>query len=456
MRSPLARVALIVLIIAAGAVWSVSPARAHTQLDASEPAAGATAEGPTDRVELTFSRPIELLQRSVRVVGHPGRVADITLSGDGTVVTATLDPPLTDGSYDIAWRVLASDSHPREGDFTFSVSGAPDSSTGDDGAEPASPGAAGEPGGAAGTTDPDPERPDRVDLSATFETLANLFRIAMYLGLMIAAGLALFKAWPHRGQREGAPQLAGWTSVAAGVALVASAGEVATHVATVSGSGFAGFVDPGTWRAVLRTGLGTAFWVRSAGLVLLVVGGERRRRRALASAPDALKLVGALLVLGSFQFVGHTASATPVWAVRTSDAVHAIAAAVWVGGIVGLALLSHHGVHEGRRIAAVRFSTAATYAVVAVGLAGLALAAVNLPTLDALWDTGYGQILVAKLALVGLLGAVGGYNHLRVVPAVTDGDDDALARLRHTVAAEAAMIVLVLALTALLVNQSPT
>lgn len=439
------------------ASWGVPAAWAHTQLDDSEPAAGTTVPGPTGTVELEFSRPIELLERSVRVVGHPGRVTGIALSDDGTVVTATLDPPLPDGSYEVAWRVLASDSHPRQGDIRFTVTGAP-APTPSSAERPASGTDAGgtATAGTVAGVDVDPERPDTVELSSTFETLANLFRIAMYLGMMVAAGLALFKAWPHRGQHEGAPQLAAWTSVAAGVALVASAGEVAAHVATVSGSGMAGFVDLATWRAVLQTGLGTAFWIRTAGLGLLVVGGERRRRRSLASAPDALKLVGVVLVLSSFQFVGHTASATPAWAVRSSDAIHAIAAAVWVGGIVGLALLSHHGAHEGRRVAVARFSTAAAYAVVGVGVAGLALAAVNLPNLASLWVTGYGQILLAKLALVAALGAIGAYNHLRVVPAVSDGDDAALARLRHTVGAEAALVVLVLALTALLVNQSPT
>ena len=206
----------------------------------------------------------------------------------------------------------------------------------------------------------------------------------------------------------------------------------------------------------MRTGLGDALWLRTLGLSLLAFGGLRRRRRGLASGPDTLKLMGIALVFLSFQFLGHTASASPALVARVADAVHALAGAVWTGGIVGLALLSHHGVHEGRRVAAAKFSTAAGYSVVGVGLAGLALAWVNLPAVNDLWTTGYGQTLMDKLVFVGMLAVIGGYNHLFVVPGVSDGDDNALARLRHTVTAEAVVVVIVLALTALLVNQSPT
>ena len=103
------------------ALLPVQAAWAHTQLDSSQPAQDETVSGEIDSVVLTFSRPIELLDRSVRVVGSPGRVIDIARSDDGTVVTATIDPPLTNGDHEVAWRILASDSHPREGTVTFTV-----------------------------------------------------------------------------------------------------------------------------------------------------------------------------------------------------------------------------------------------------------------------------------------------------------------------------------------------
>lgn len=436
------------------ALLPVQAAWAHTQLDSSQPAQDETVSGEIDSVVLTFSRPIELLDRSVRVVGSPGRVIDIARSDDGTVVTATIDPPLTNGDHEVAWRILASDSHPREGTVTFTVvdAPAPAESPGSDSSQaPSNPDTP-----SPTTSADDPEQPDPVELTPTFESLANLFRIVFYAGLMVAAGLTLFKAWPHRGHLEGAPVLAGWIAVSAIAALIASVGEAASHVAAVSGEGFAGFIDAATWRSVMRTGLGDALWLRTLGLSLLAFGGLRRRRRGLASGPDTLKLIGIALVFLSFQFLGHTASASPALVARVADAVHALAGAVWTGGIVGLALLSHHGVHEGRRVAAAKFSTAAGYSVVGVGLAGLALAWVNLPAVNDLWTTGYGQTLMAKLVFVGMLAVIGGYNHLFVVPGVSDGDDDALTRLRHTVTAEAVVIVIVLALTALLVNQSPT
>jgi putative copper export protein len=56
-------------------------------------------------------------------------------------------------------------------------------------------------------------------------------------------------------------------------------------------------------------------------------------------------------------------------------------------------------------------------------------------------STGYGRALVAKLALVGLVVALGAYNHYRLVPAVVVEDDAVAWRLLgHTAAVEAMTI----------------
>ena len=79
----------------------------------------------------------------------------------------------------------------------------------------------------------------------------------------------------------------------------------------------------------------------------------------------------------------------------------------------------------------------------------------NLPTIAASWQTGYGRLLLAKLALVGLLLLMGAHNHFNLVPRVVAGDVGAATDLRQIVRRELAVVAVVVVLTALLVNTSP-
>lgn len=111
-----------------------------------------------------------------------------------------------------------------------------------------------------------------------------------------------------------------------------------------------------------------------------------------------------------------------------------------------------------------RFSAWAAAGVGLLAVAGGLLAWRVLGSWAALVQTGYGQALLVKL--VPVVGAVGlaGYNRFRALPAVLGtldgGPDSATAaawrRLRGTVAAEAALLVVVLAVAGWLVNASPS
>jgi copper transport protein len=66
-----------------------------------------------------------------------------------------------------------------------------------------------------------------------------------------------------------------------------------------------------------------------------------------------------------------------------------------------------------------------------------------------LWTTPYGQVLVRKLVLVGVVALVGAYNWRRVRPAL--GTDAATGRLRRSMWTELCVGLLVLLATAVLV-----
>jgi copper transport protein len=103
-----------------------------------------------------------------------------------------------------------------------------------------------------------------------------------------------------------------------------------------------------------------------------------------------------------------------------------------------------------------RFSNIATIAIVLVGITGGFLAWNEVRTLHALTSTGYGRLLLAKVALVSWVAVLGAYNHFRLVPALTRGKvTAALSQLWRTVGLEVVTLLVVVAITSVLVVVTP-
>lgn len=95
---------------------------------------------------------------------------------------------------------------------------------------------------------------------------------------------------------------------------------------------------------------------------------------------------------------------------------------------------SRHRARSGYRAGLVvaRFSVLAAGGVGLAALAGFALAMVRLASVSALWTTSYGLALLAKVAVVGVVGGMGAYNHFVVVPALrADPEHRAVDHLRR-------------------------
>lgn len=100
------------------------PASAHDQLLSSDPKDGATLDEQPTSITLTFSSAPLDTGIEVALVGPDGATAqgqDIQV--DDKVVTAQLTDDLPAGPYDVAWRVVSSDGHPIEGEFSYAVEG---------------------------------------------------------------------------------------------------------------------------------------------------------------------------------------------------------------------------------------------------------------------------------------------------------------------------------------------
>jgi copper transport protein len=229
-----------------------------------------------------------------------------------------------------------------------------------------------------------------------------------------------------------------------------------------------------SWVDALALDAGTAPMLRllSGVLVLLglfdhvrpVVGEGSDHEWSRRWAPDAASAFGvAGLAVGvfSFAFDGHTVTRGERVLHAAVNAVHVIAGGVWLGGLVGLAVIGavRHRRRDERSLAelVVRFSADASLALIVVAAAGLAMSAMIIDAIGDYTGTIWGRRLLLKVAAVGVAAILGGYNRFVLVPKLRhDPDDPALERAaRTTIVVEALLLVFVAVATVALVNATP-
>lgn len=95
-------------------------AHAHAFPQEQEPAVGAEVHTPPTRVRIHFNAHIEPVYSTLVVKD----AEDTQVSGESRVDGETLETdvkPLAPGSYHVYWKVVATDGHHTEGDYSFKV-----------------------------------------------------------------------------------------------------------------------------------------------------------------------------------------------------------------------------------------------------------------------------------------------------------------------------------------------
>jgi len=178
---------------------------------------------------------------------------------------------------------------------------------------------------------------------------------------------------------------------------------------------------------VLRTQAGHD-WLGRGGLlallaIVLVLMRERLQERPRAPLVIALTLAAA--ELSALVWAGHAGAARGARGAleQTADAVHLLAAGVWLGGLVPLALLLATARRAGdggwlvvAGSAATRFSTLGILSVATLIATGIANSWFLVGDLAGLLSTDYGRCLLLKLGLVGVMIGVASVNRIRLVP----------------------------------------
>lgn len=283
-------------------------------------------------------------------------------------------------------------------------------------------------------------------------------RWVLYAGTLFAVGGVLFLWRIHDGggTRREHRSLRWWTEVAALVAVATSLIALSVHAAAIAGVGPAAMVDHHEVGRAADGAFGASTVLRLLGLIYIVYA---LRRRAGSLSGMMVAITGALLTLGSFLLIGHTATGEPRLLVLVSDLVHTLAAGGWFGGLVLLAMsLRHRRASADTAGAATmvgRFSTFAAVSVAALFASGTAMATTEIPTWGGLVGHEYGLTVLSKAGLVLVILAAATYNHRTLLPRLRQRQADdpaAWQRLRATMMFEVSGLVVVLLVTALLVN----
>lgn len=417
-------------------------------LESSTPGAGTVVSTAPGAVRLHFGEPVEISAESLRVLDGDGKPvqagAPTHPGGTGSDVAIPLKSSLAAGSYLVLWRVISADSHPVDGTFTFSI---------------------GHPGAVASGK--------AVTTNHTVSGLLAGARGVGYLGIALFLGGVWFVGlcWPAGGTVARSRRLiaAGWVT-----AIVGATGALLLQGPYADGLGvgdtFTGQVLSGT----VHSRYGHAVLARLLLLGLAgVLGWWTLRGRSWLRA--GLFTACALGMLGTFAYTGHAGAGIQVPLAVLSDLVHLSAMSVWLGGLVQLAACALSlAPEEQARAAAARFSRAALVSVLLLVVSGTYQAWRQAGILDSLTATWYGQLLLVKVGLVALVVFVAFFSRRWVrrsrdrivVSAHSDTDQLAdavlprprtgrLSSLRVTVAIEAALVVVVLGVTSVLVAAPP-
>jgi copper transport protein len=335
---------------------------AHALLVSSSPQPDARLGTAPGVVVLEFSQTLNAHLSSASVTDPSGHIwSGVVDSGEEIRIPLATN---ASGAYTVDWTsVSQDDGHRIAGNFSFDV-------------------------GVAGPVPPQVAA-NQVPGPQPSDVAIGAVKWVEALALLILAGQVLVGTLARR-----QPEL-GWVRPRFQVASLAlSAGLVVVWAQATVGSG--GHSVSG-YLAYFGSGLsGAALVARlvfEAVMLLAVVRGWR-------SMP--VWLGGSLVMLA---LAGHAAGVQPAWVGVGLDAVHLIAAGVWAGGIAALAVLRPPGGWRSveARLLLRRFTPVALAAFGTTVVAGGLEAVLQIGSVQSLFGTDYGRVLVAKMALVALM-----------------------------------------------------
>jgi copper transport protein len=368
---------------------TAAPARfAHAALAATDPADGSVVATQPEEVSATFDEPIHMTVSSLEVYTPDGDRAD---DGDTTLanpeeIAVTLLPGLGSGTYTAVWHVISDDTHPVSGEFTFSI------------------------GSPSATHVPALEVSPNNLVSALF----TVVRWLEYLTFALLCGAVAFLivCWPAGARRRDVIRLVtySWAGL-----LVSTLLGLLIQGPYAANEGIGELFNPSLVQATLSSKLGTmsqarelmAFLAGGAASLLLPRLPDAGRRGRIAIGAGWAILTTAVAASWALYDHASTGVQAPLGGVP-ADIIHLDAMAVWIGGLAVLAGFALRGpADEGVATAVPRFSAISLACVGTLVVSGAYQTWREVGGWQALFDTSYGRLILAKIAGLLVLIALG-------------------------------------------------
>ncbi|MFD9726872.1 copper resistance CopC/CopD family protein [Streptomyces sp. NPDC059072] len=401
----LPRLTLVLAALLATLFTAATPAAAHAALTASDPKDGAVVATAPAQVTLSFSEQVAMGGDSIRILDPQGKRVDTgelrdLCSGNTVRYGTALRSGLPNGTYTVAWQAVSADSHPISGAFTFSI-GAPSATTVKPAAQPAGGGPVGIAYGIA-----------RYAAYAGFTVLVGAAAFILLCWRRGAAQRPLQKlvvrAWvtltaatlvmlvlrtPYTGSGKFADafDLDGLRAVLAtktGASLVSRLlllGAAALFIAVLLG------VYARRQNEPENTAEASAE--------------ESEETRDTDDLTFGLAIGGTVVSAGiaaTWALSEHASTGIQPGLAMPVDIVHLLAAATWLGGLAAL-LVALHKVPGIERAAVLRFSKVGFVSVLVLAVTGVYQSWRQIGSWSALTGTDYGRLLLLKVGLVAVL-----------------------------------------------------
>jgi putative copper resistance protein D len=245
--------------------------------------------------------------------------------------------------------------------------------------------------------------------------------------------------------------------LAAALALLSALAWLSLEGRLMSGQP-AGYADPHILGTVLHSTQFGHIWQWRLGVLVLLAGFAAMRLASEGWYTRGLAILSAVAV-ATLAGVGHGAMGVgrDAWLHLGNQAAHMLAASVWVGGLAALLVLVRGRVENLVLMKALRRFSSVGLAVVLVILAsGLLNSWFLVGSLEALFSSPYGQVLMCKLFFFSIMIVLAFYNRLVFLPKL-DGSENNLVvqRLIRSVALEQACALLVVAVVSVLGTLEP-
>ena len=397
-------------------------ASAHAILESSSPEPSALLASSPKEIRLDFDEQVESTLGDIRVYDSEQR--EITIkktvrsSTDASVVTAEV-PTLKNGVYVVVWRVVSADGHPVSGAFPFEIG---TRSTGT----------------SAALLE---EILNRTETTSPLGNPMSILRLLGFLGLILLIGCVSL-LW--RSSLLGNARVRTTLRYSSVFIAVSSLGLLLMQGPYTAGKSWGSLFDSVLIGDVMQTRLGLALFVRAIcafawGVIALTASASvsSRWRNGV--------IVTAVVTIATYATSGHQSAGTLPAVFVPLDMVHLAAISTWVGALLVLAIVYRDNDVENE---AKRFSQMATWSMPLVVVTGVVQGLHLMGGISSITQSNFGKLLLLKTLLVVCVVLLGS----KARGQLQLGGFSSIAKIIRW---ESTVVVLVLAVTSLMVAQSP-